>query len=104
MPETIQKMPVTGNTKDESMPAVVEATPISTGYLHHAVLVGDQSGFYRTMPNILITYRRALCGVGRAGLRVFIDKDTKEALPWKGIDGCDRCHVRLRKLREAGEL
>lgn len=77
----------------------VDAKPIN-GYLIHAVR-NQPEHFHRTAPWILITYSRALCGVGRGGMRVALDKETAEPLPYRGIDGCDACHVRVNKLRSA---
>lgn len=84
-------------------PKILEATPID-GHIRHAVLTGDGSNFYRTMPNVLITYRRTLCGRGKNGLRVKLDRDTREPVEWKGVDGCNRCHVRVNNLPSARDL
>lgn len=53
----------------------------------------------RTAPFIVVTYMRALCGVGRGGMRVRLDAEGKPRA-WVGIDGCDTCHVKMRKLKE----
>ena len=76
----------------------VDARPIS-GYLTHAVR-NRPDRFTRTAPFILITYSKALCGVGRGGMRVSLDKQG-EPRSYMGIDGCDRCAVKVRKAREA---
>lgn len=77
----------------------LDAKPIN-GFLTHAVANQPQF-FHRTAPWILVTYVRALCGVGRGGMRISLNKETAEPLPYRGIDGCDRCHIKLNKLRQA---
>lgn len=74
----------------------VEAKSIN-GYLTHAI-ANQPEFFHRTAPWLVITYLRALCGVGRGGMKVRLDED-KNPRPWVGIDGCDACHVKLRKIR-----
>lgn len=74
----------------------VEAVPIN-GYLTHAI-VNTPANFHRTAPWLLITYNRALCGVGRGGMKVRLNQE-RNPLPWKGIDGCDTCHVKMRKIK-----
>lgn len=74
----------------------VEAKPIN-GYLTHAV-ANQPSFFHQSMPGLVITYHRALCGVGRGGMRVTLGAMGKP-VPWVGIDGCDRCHTRLAKIQ-----
>lgn len=69
------------------------------GYLAHAVSYHPE-WFHRSTPRTVMTYKRALCGVGAGGMRIKTDKETGEILPWKGIDGCDRCHARVQKLKE----
>lgn len=81
-----------------SAPDFVDARPIN-GHLTHAVR-NQPNRFTRTAPFILITYSKALCGVGRGGMRVSLDKEG-EPKEFQGVDGCDRCHVMVRKLREA---
>ena len=76
----------------------VDARPIN-GYLTHAVR-NQPEHFHRTAPFIVVTYLRALCGVGRGGMRVRLNKQG-EIQPYKGIDGCDACHVKLNKLKQA---
>lgn len=75
----------------------VDAKPIN-GYLTHAVR-NQPEYFHRTAPFIVVTYLRALCGVGRGGMRVRLD-NAGEIQPFAGIDGCDSCHVRLNKIRK----
>lgn len=75
----------------------VEARPIN-GYLTHAIS-NQPEFFHRTAPWILVTYNRALCGVGRGGMLVRLDRESNTPRPWVGVDGCDRCHVRMNKLK-----
>jgi len=75
----------------------VDARPIN-GYLLHAVR-NQPECFTRTAPRIVVTYIRALCGVGRGGMLVRLDRDG-EIQPYKGVDGCDACHVKVNKLRK----
>ena len=75
----------------------VDARPIN-GYLIHAVR-NQPEYFYRTAPFVVVTYVRALCGVGRGGMMVRLNKEG-EIQPYKGIDGCDSCHVRVNKIRK----
>ena len=77
-------------------PRYVEAKPIN-GYLTHAVR-NQPENFHRTAPWILVTYNRALCGVGRGGMRLLLDEQAQPR-PWVGVDGCDTCHVRIRKMK-----
>lgn len=76
----------------------VEARPIQ-GYLTHAVR-NQPEFFHQSMPGVVVTYHRALCGVGRGGMRVQLQEDKVTPKPWKGIDGCDRCHTKLNKIKE----
>jgi hypothetical protein len=78
----------------------VDAMPIN-GYLTHAVRFQPEH-FHRTAPYIVVTYMRALCGVGRGGMRVRLDQEGA-IQPFKGVDGCTTCHVRVNKLRQAAE-
>lgn len=77
-------------------PDYVDARPFN-GYVTHAVR-NQPSAMTRTAPFILVTYSRALCGVGRGGMRVSLDS-TGGVKPFAGIDGCDACHVKVRKIR-----
>ena len=79
----------------------VDARPIN-GYLTHAVRYYP-SAFHQTAPRVIVTYSRALCGVGRGGMRAAQNRETGEIQPFRGIDGCDRCHVKLKKIRERGQ-
>ena len=73
----------------------IEAKPIN-GYLTHAIANQPQN-FHRSTPQIVITYNRALCGVGRGGMRVTLGA-MGIPVPFAGVDGCDRCHTRLAKI------
>lgn len=73
----------------------VDAKPIN-GHLTHAVR-NQPANFTRTAPFILITYTRALCGVGRGGMRVSVD-DMGQPRPYVGVDGCDACAVKVRRI------
>lgn len=79
-------------------PTHVEAQPIN-GYLTHAI-ANQPAFFHQSMPGVVITYHRALCGVGRGGMRVRLDKESGTPRPWVGVDGCDRCHARMHKLKK----
>jgi hypothetical protein len=76
----------------------VDARPIN-GYLTHAVRYQPEH-FYHATPVMVMTQARALCGVGRAGMRVRTNEDG-EIQPYKGIDGCDTCFIRVRDIRKA---
>lgn len=76
-------------------PEFIEGIPFN-GYLSHAIR-NDPLGLHRTAPFIVVTYDRALCGVGSGGMRVRLDENG-EPRPWKGIDGCDRCHIKRHKI------
>lgn len=76
----------------------IEAKPIN-GHLTHAV-ANQPAFFHQSMPGLVITYHRALCGVGRGGMRVTLGAVGKP-VPWVGVDGCDRCHSRVKKIQEA---
>ena len=76
----------------------VDAMPIN-GYLTHAV-PNMPEYFHRTAPFLVITYRRALCGVGAGGMKVRLNK-AGEIQPFKGIDGCNTCHARLHRIKES---
>ncbi|AXH44449.1 hypothetical protein PP353_gp73 [Arthrobacter phage Kumotta] len=80
-----------------SNPDFVDARPIN-GHLIHAVR-NQPEFFHRTAPFIVVTYARALCGVGRGGMRIMLDTKGLER-PYTGIDGCDSCHVKVNKLRK----
>lgn len=82
----------------QALPQFIECRPIN-GYLSHAVRA-ERASLHCSMPNVVVTYTRALCGVGRGGMRVALN-DELQPRAWKGIDGCDRCHVAVRKIREA---
>jgi hypothetical protein len=79
-----------------SAPDFVEAKPIN-GYLTHAV-VNTPANFHRSTPHIVITYNRALCGVGRGGMRLRLDEESNPR-PWVGIDGCDSCHIKMNRIK-----
>ncbi|QGJ93521.1 hypothetical protein SEA_MUFASA8_73 [Arthrobacter phage Mufasa8] len=79
-------------------PLYVEARP-HAGYVTHAIR-NQPEQFYRTAPNIVNTFRRALCGVGRGGMRVTLGRDTGEPIAWMGVDGCDRCHVLHKRIMD----
>jgi hypothetical protein len=83
-----------------SEPRFVEARPIN-GYLPHAIRYQPEF-FTRTAPFIVVTYLKALCGVGRGGMRLRLDHEG-EPKDWVGIDGCDTCHTKMRKLRAGGD-
>lgn len=76
----------------------VGARPIE-GHLTHAVRY-DPYMFHQPTPITVMTFMRALCGVGRGGMYVRTD-DKGEIQPYKGIDGCDRCFRRVQKIRES---
>ena len=76
----------------------VEVIPL-TGHVTHAMRNHPQN-LYRPTPVMVIAYGRALCGVGRNGMRVRTNEDG-EIQPYKGIDGCDTCFIRVRDIREA---
>lgn len=80
-------------------PDFVDAKPIN-GYLTHAVR-NQPEYFSRNAPHIVVTYSRALCGVGRGGMRIRLN-EAGVIQPFKGIDGCDACHVKVNKLRKEG--
>lgn len=82
---------------NSAAPEFLEAVPIN-GYLPHAIRMPAANALHRTAPHILVTYARALCGVGRGGMLVRLDEEA-EPRAWKGIDGCNRCHVAVSKLR-----
>lgn len=86
-------------------PKILEAESIQTGHLSHAVVNdGHPANFHRTMPNVLITYRRALCGVGVNGLRVRLDED-KEPVEWGGgRRPCRKCERKITTLPRARDL
>lgn len=73
----------------------VDAKPIN-GYRTHAVR-NQPANFTRTAPFILITYTRALCGVGKGGMRVSLDL-AGDPLPYLGVYGCDACAVKVRRI------
>lgn len=83
------------------MTEYVESRPIQ-GYLTHAV-AHQPAFFHQSMPGVVITYHRALCGVGRGGMRVLLEEDNATPRPWVGVDGCNRCHARLNKIKERDE-
>jgi len=76
----------------------IEATPIN-GYLTHAI-ANQPEHWHKSTPWLTITYNRALCGVGRGGMRLRLDVETHEPKTWVGVDGCDACHVKVNKLRK----
>lgn len=80
-----------------STPDFVDARPVN-GCLTHAVRYHPEQ-FHRPTPVVVTTYVRALCGVGRGGMRVRTNEEG-EIQPFMGIDGCDACHVRVKKLRK----
>ena len=68
------------------------------GYLTHAVPVDQPEWLHQVTPVMMTTYRRALCGVGSGGMRIPLDEKGNPR-PWRGIDGCDRCHAKMYKLK-----
>lgn len=90
-------------SRDERVEAAeyVDARPFN-GYLTHAVR-NQPAMFTRTAPFIMVTYSKALCGVGRGGMRISLDKDGAPK-PYMGIDGCNSCAVKVRKIRDTALL
>lgn len=76
----------------------VDARPFS-GHLTHAVPY-DPKNFHRTTPKHVMTYRRALCGVGINGMQIRLDRETWEPARYVGVDGCDACFIKVHKIRE----
>lgn len=76
----------------------VEARPMY-GYLIHAVTVRPVL-WHRPTPWMLTTYQRALCGVGKGGMRIEVTPATRSPKPWRGIDGCERCAGKVKKIQE----
>lgn len=76
----------------------IEATPLQ-GYLTHAI-ANQPEHWHQSAPWCIVTYHRALCGVGRGGMRVRQDKETLKPRPWQGVDGCYACHVAVHKIKE----
>ena len=76
----------------------VDARPYN-GYLIHAVR-NQPAFFHRTTLHNMMTFHRALCGVGRGGMQIRLDKETNEPAPYTGVDGCDACHRKVNKIRK----
>lgn len=76
----------------------VEASPMY-GHVTHAIVKAPQN-WHHPVRWMMTTYQRALCGVGRGGMRIKLDRETEQAKPWVGIGGCERCAVKVRKIQE----
>lgn len=76
----------------------VQARPIE-GSLRHAI-VDRPNEWHTTAPRIVITFNRALCGVGVAGMRVELDEDLKPK-PFKTVfNACPQCRRRVKVIKE----
>jgi hypothetical protein len=79
-----------------SEPRFIEARPIE-GSVRHAI-VNRPDEWRRTGPRIIITFNRALCGVGAGGMRVETDAQA-DPVAFQGTETeCSTCRRRVKAI------